>query len=120
MHIFSMTFQDIALPHCFADMGKGDLEVEICKTEDLSRHEHCRAIDSQDDDPGKALAIIISGHNSKEERFSFWSKASGVRTVERMNTLADILIEQAPREEILQRGKRYKTRIPKLPGSNDR
>lgn len=120
VHMFSMAFQDIALPHCFADIGKGDLEVEICKTEDLSRHEHCRAIDSQDDDPGKALAIFISGHNSKEERFSFWSKAGGVRTVERMNTLADILIEQAPREEILRREKRYKTRIPKLPGSNDR
>lgn len=119
VRMFSIAFQDIVLPQYHTDIGNGDLEIRLCRTNDLSKHEHCRAMDSLHDDPGKALAIMISGYASNGEQFSFWSRTSGIRTIERMNTLADILIEQAPRREILGRPRRYKTRLPKLPGSHD-
>lgn len=116
---FSLAFQNITLPGQYRDIGDGKLEVEICRTSDLSRHKYCRAVDATEDDPAKALAIRITGWKSNGEKFSFWSQNGGQATVDRMNTLADIIIERVAAKVIRTRDRRYRNGLPMLPGAEE-
>lgn len=65
------------------------VEFEIADTG--SHHPNIYALDARNDDPGKRIAVRVSGATADEEAYMFYMSKTGDKTAKQMNTVFDFI-----------------------------
>lgn len=103
----TFAYLDLRLDRFCTKFGDGRLHIFIDAQDGGQRHLKAFAQRCEDQDPGRCIGLHITNHPENPAHIDFWPQSDGLDAVYRSNTLADVILEGASREAIIQRDRRH-------------
>ncbi len=89
------------------DVGDGQVAISIDISPSGTRHPSAFASDSKCEDIASRLAFKVSGKSTDGKSFIYHPHQRGQKIVSKANTLADVLVNGIPLDELAELPRRY-------------